>query len=216
MRGNIALFLNHVKNSMNFTNNRTVSLKKMMALAGLFWFFFLIFYLLGALTFHCGEQAFTAFYVWFNGSIFYPILATLLILTLIFHVVIAITRQLSNNVSSGDQYKKPYPKAVPRVVAWSGASIILIFIITHSVQMLSINTVDLYSEIQNIFQRPIMWAIYGLGMIAISAHLHHGLSNVLQTLGISSKQYKSTAFIIVLLIMAGYASIPLGILYAKV
>jgi succinate dehydrogenase / fumarate reductase cytochrome b subunit len=82
--------------------------------------------------------------------------------------------------------------------------------------MLSINTVDLYSEIQNIFQRPIMWAIYGLGMIAISAHLHHGLSNVLQTLGISSKQYKSTAFIIVLLIMAGYASIPLGILYAKV
>jgi len=42
---------------MNFTNNRTVSLKKMMALAGLFWFFFLIFYLLGALTFHCGEQA---------------------------------------------------------------------------------------------------------------------------------------------------------------
>ena len=140
---------------MNFTNNRTVSLKKMMALAGLFWFFFLIFYLLGALTFHCGEQVFTAFYVWFNGSIFYPILATLLILTLTFHVVIATTRQLSNNVSSGDQYKKPYPKAVPRVVAWSGASIILIFIITHSVQMLSINTVDLYSEIQNIFQKRI-------------------------------------------------------------
>ena len=201
---------------MNFTNNRTVSLKKMMAIAGLFWFFFLIFYLLGALTFHSGEQAFTALYVWFNGSIFYPILATLLILTLAFHVFIAITRQLSNNVSSGDQYKKPYPKAIPRIVAWSGASIILIFIITHTVQMLSISTIDLYSEIQNIFQRPIMWAIYGLGMIAISTHLHHGLTNVLQTLGISSKQHKGIALIIVLLIMAGYASIPLGVLYAKV
>ena len=201
---------------MNFTNNRTVSLKKMMAIAGLFWFFFLIFYLLGALTFHSGEEAFTAFYVWFNGSIFYPVLATLLILTITFHVFVAITRQLSNNVSSGDRYKKPYPKAVPRIVAWSGASIILIFIITHTVQMLSINTVDLYSEINNIFQRPIMWAIYGLGMIAISTHLHHGLSNVLQTLGVSSKQHKSIALLIVLLIMAGYASIPLGILYAKV
>ncbi len=201
---------------MNFTNNRTVNLKKMMAIAGLFWFFFLIFYLLGALTFHSGEEVFTAFYVWFNGSIFYPVLATLLILTITFHVFVAITRQLSNNVSSGDRYKKPYPKAVPRIVAWSGASIILIFIITHTVQMLSINTVDLYSEINNIFQRPIMWAIYGLGMIAISTHLHHGLSNVLQTLGVSSKQHKSIALLIVLLIMAGYASIPLGILYAKV
>ena len=201
---------------MNYTNNRTVSLKKMMAMAGLFWFFFLIFYLLGALTFHSGEEAFTAFYVWFNGSIFYPVLATLLIATLGFHLVIAVTRQLSNNISSGDRYKKPYPKAVPRIVAWSGASIILIFIITHTVQMLSINTVDLYSEITNIFQRPVMWAIYGLGMIAISTHLHHGLSNVLQTLGVSSKQHKGIALLIVLLIMAGYASIPLGILYAKV
>ncbi|MDC0910862.1 hypothetical protein OAQ44_02530 [Candidatus Pseudothioglobus singularis] len=201
---------------MNYTNNRTVSLKKMMSMAGLFWFFFLIFYLLGALTFHSGEEAFTAFYVWFNGSIFYPVLATLLIATLAFHVVVAVTRQLSNNISSGDRYKKPYPKAVPRIVAWSGASIILIFIITHTVQMLSINTVDLYSEITNIFQRPVMWAIYGLGMIAISTHLHHGLSNVLQTLGVSSKQHKGIALLIVLLIMAGYASIPLGILYAKV
>ena len=187
-----------------------------MAMAGLFWFFFLIFYLLGALTFHSGEEAFIAFYVWFNGSIFYPVLATLLISTLAFHVVVAVTRQLSNNISSGDRYKKPYPKAVPRIVAWSGASIILIFIITHTVQMLSINTVDLYSEITNIFQRPVMWAIYGLGMIAISTHLHHGLSNVLQTLGVSSKQHKGIALLIVLLIMAGYASIPLGILYAKV
>ena len=201
---------------MNYTNNRTVSLKKMMAMAGLFWFFFLIFYLLGALTFHSGEEAFTAFYVWFNGSIFYPVLAALLIATIAFHVVVAVTRQLSNNISSGDRYKKPYPKAVPRIVAWSGASIILIFIITHTVQMLSINTVDLYSEITNIFQRPVMWAIYGLGMIAISTHLHHGLSNVLQTLGVSSKQHKGIALLIVLLIMAGYASIPLGILYAKV
>ena len=199
---------------MHFNNNRTVSLKKMMAIAGLFWFFFLVFYLLGALTFHLGEQIFTAFYLWFNNSIFYPVLAALLILTLAFHVFIAFSRQLSNNLSSGDKYKKSYPKAVPRIVAWSGASIILVFIITHTVQMLSINTSDLYIEIQNIFQRPIMWMIYGLGMIAISTHLHHGLTNVLQTLGISSKQHKGIALIIVLLLVLGYASIPLGVLYA--
>ena len=186
----------------------------MMAVAGLFWFFFLVFYLLAALTFHSGEQVFTDFYVWFNNSIFYPILASLLIVTLSFHVYVAITRQLSNNVSSGDRYKKPYPKAIPRIVAWSGAAIILIFILTHTFQMFSTNTVDLYSEIQNIFKRPIMWGIYGLGMVAISTHLHHGLTNVLQTLGISSKQHKGVALILVVLMMAGYVSIPLGVLYA--
>jgi succinate dehydrogenase / fumarate reductase cytochrome b subunit len=141
-------------------------------------------------------------------------LLALLALTIVFHVVIAITRQLSNNESFGEGYKKPYPKAVPRVVAWSGASIILIFIVIHSVQMLTIDPVDLYSELQSIFQNPLMWAVYGLGMVAISTHLHHGLTNVLQTLGITSKQCKGWALIIVLVIMVGFVSIPFGILYA--
>ena len=202
-------------NSMNSTRNRTVRLKKMMAMAGLFWFFFLIFYLLGALTFHAGESVFIAFHIWFNTSIFYPILLALLLITIVFHAVTAISRQLSNNESAGDTYKKPYPKAIPRVIAWFGASIIFAFIVIHTVQMLSLDTVDLYSEIQSIFQRPLMWFVYGLGMIAISTHLYHGLTNVLQTLGISSKQHKGLALIIVLVIMAGYASIPIGILYAK-
>ncbi len=201
---------------MNSIKNNTVRHKKLMALAGMFWFFFLILYLLGALTFHAGEPVFTAFYTRFNSSIFSPILLTLLFITIAFHVFTAISRQLSNNISSGDRYKKPYPKAVPRVFAWSGASIILIFIVTHTVQMFSTSTMDLYSEIQLIFNRPIMWAIYGLGMIAISAHLYHGLTNVQQSLGISSKQRKGLVTIVLFIIMAGYASIPLGILYAKI
>jgi succinate dehydrogenase / fumarate reductase cytochrome b subunit len=186
----------------------------MMAIAGLFWFLYLIFHLFSVLTFHSGEAAFSGFYVWLNSSLLYPILLALLALTIVFHVVIAITRQLSNNESFGEGYKKPYPKAVPRVVAWSGASIILIFIVIHSFQMLTIDSVDLYSELHSIFQNPLMWAVYGLGMVAISTHLHHGLTNVLQTLGITSKQCKGLALIIVLAIMVGFVSIPFGILYA--
>jgi len=80
--------------------------------------------------------------------------------------------------------------------------------------MLSVDAVDLYAEVERIFRSPIMWAIYGLGMLAISTHLHHGLTNVLQTLGISSKQRTGLAFVIVALIMAGFISIPIGVLYA--
>ena len=59
-----------------------------------------------------------------------------------------------------------------------------------------------------------MWFIYGLGLLSLSTHLHHALTNVLQTLGISSAQCKSLSILIVVVIMAGFVSIPLGILYA--
>ena len=199
---------------MNSTNSRTILLKKMMAVAGLFWFVYLIFHMLSVLSFHSGEAVFSGFYAWLNSSIFYPILLALLVLTISFHIVIAVSRQLSNNESIGERYKKTNPKAIPRLVAWLGASIMLAFIVIHSVQMLSIETVDLYQEIHSIFNQPLMWFIYGLGLLSLSTHLHHALTNVLQTLGISSAQCKSLSILIVVVIMAGFVSIPLGILYA--
>jgi len=199
---------------MNSTNSRTILLKKMMAVAGLIWFVYLIFHMLSVLSFHSGEAVFSRFYAWLNSSIFYPILLALLVFTISFHIVIAVSRQLSNNESIGERYKKTYPKAIPRLVAWLGASIMIAFIVIHSVQMLSTETVDLYQEIHSIFNQPLMWFIYGLGLLSLSTHLHHALTNVLQTLGISSSQCHSLALFIVVVIMAGFASIPLGILYA--
>ena len=199
---------------MNSTNSRTILLKKMMAVAGLIWFAYLIFHMVSVLSFHSGEEVFSGFYVWLNSSIFYPILLALLVLTISFHVVIAVSRQLSNNESVGERYKKTYPKAIPRLVAWLGALIMLAFIVIHSVQMLSIEVVDLYQEIHSIFNQPLMCFIYGLGLLSLSTHLHHALTNVLQTLGISSSQCHGLALFIVLVIMVGFASIPLGILNA--
>ena len=199
---------------MNSTKSRTILLKKMMAIAGLIWFVYLIFHMLSVLSFHSGEAVFSGFYLWLNSSIFYPILLALLVLTISFHIVIAVSRQLSNNESIGERYKKTYPKAIPRLVAWLGALIMLAFIVIHSVQMLSTETVDLYQEIHSIFNQPLMWLIYGLGLLSLSTHLHHALTNVLQTLGISSSQCHGLALFIVVVIMAGFASIPLGILYA--
>ena len=199
---------------MNSTNSRTILLKKMMAVAGLIWFVYLIFHMLSVLSFHSGEAVFSGFYVWLNSSILYPILLALLVLTIFFHIVIAVSRQLSNNESIGERYKKTYPKAIPRLVAWLGALIMLAFIVIHSVQMLSTETVDLYQEIHSIFNYPLMWFIYGLGLLSLSTHLHHALTNVLQTLGISSSQCHGLALFIVVVIMAGFASIPLSILYA--
>ncbi len=196
---------------MNSTNSRTILLKKLMAIAGLIWFVYLIYHLLSVLTFHSGEVVFNAFYSWLNSSWIYPVLLTLLGSTIVFHIYVAVTRQLDNNKSAGIGYKKSYPKAVPRVVAWSGAALIFLFIVIHSVQMLSVDETNLYQQMVLIFSNPLMWVIYALGMIAISAHLHHSLSNVLQTLGVSSRQHHNLAWLIVIVIMLGFASIPLSI-----
>ena len=198
---------------MRSTNNRTILLKKMMAVAGLIWFTYLIYHLLSVLTFHAGEAVFNAFYTWFNSSWIYPVLLAVLGSTIVFHIYVAVTRQLVNNKSVGTTpYKKSYPKAIPRVIAWSGATLVFLFIVIHSVQMLFIEATNLYQQMQEIFANPLMWVVYGLGMLAISAHLKHSLSNVLQTLGICSCQFHKVAWLIVIIIMVGFASIPLSII----
>jgi succinate dehydrogenase / fumarate reductase cytochrome b subunit len=185
----------------------------MMAVAGLIWFTYLIYHLLSVLTFHAGEAVFNAFYTWFNSSWIYPVLLAVLGSTIVFHIYVAVTRQLVNNKSVGTTpYKKSYPKAIPRVIAWSGATLVFLFIVIHSVQMLSIEATNLYQQMQEIFANPLMWVVYGLGMLAISAHLKHSLSNVLQTLGICSCQFHKVAWLIVIIIMVGFASIPLSII----
>ena len=199
---------------MSSTSNRTILHKKMMAVAGLIWFFYIVFHLFSVSTLHSGEASFNDFFMGLNGSVFYPVLLALLGLTILFHVYIAITRQLNNNSSVGERYKKPYPKAIPRAVAWLGAFVMFGFIIIHSFQMLTTKTVDLYSQLHLIFSHPIMLAIYGFGILALSTHLYHGLTNVLQTLGFSSNKPHNLALVIVVVIGLGFASIPIGILYA--
>lgn len=197
---------------MNFFNNTTTS-KKWMATAGLVWLLYLAFHLLSLLNFHSGKVAFNDFYQWFAQTPIYSFMIVLLIATLSFHVIVAVSRQLKNNVSAGTRYKKTYPKAIPRVVAWGGAGILFAFIIFHFIQMtLLIDKADLYQSIVLMFSNPLMWLIYGLGLLALGAHLHHGLTNVLQTFGLSSKHHHGVAIAIVLVVIGSFISIPVSVI----
>ncbi len=93
-----------------------------MAFAGLVWFVYVIFHMLSLLVFHSGNEVFNQFYDWINHLAVYHLLVLTLIALLVFHVGSAISRQLRNNVSKGQSYKKPYPLAIPRIVAWGGVS----------------------------------------------------------------------------------------------
>jgi succinate dehydrogenase / fumarate reductase cytochrome b subunit len=191
-----------------------ITYKKLMGLAGLVWFAYLLFHLYGLLFFHLGEESFNSYYGWLNNSPIDIIFRLLLLLSLGFHIYVAVYRQLSNNNSLGSKYKKTYPKAIPRSVAWSGALMILFFIVFHYFQMHEIEANGLYKFLVDTMLKPEMLLIYSLGLITITAHLHHGLTNVFQSLGVFSKQYNLIVSLILVVIMAGYTSIPLRILYA--
>ncbi len=197
---------------MNFTSS--VAQKKWMAFAGLTWFSYVIFHMLSLLSFHTSKDVFNNFYTEFNQSPVYYLMVAVLITTLGFHVFTAVSRQLANNQSKGVGYEKTYPQEIPRVVAWGGVSTLLVFIVLHFVQMQWLDKTDLYQQMLNIFTQPIMLVFYALGLLTLSAHLHHALSNVLQTLGVSSKQYHLVVALIVLMIFIGFSSILVSVMYA--
>lgn len=197
---------------MASNKNTTILLKKIMAIAGLIWFIYIIFHLISVLTFYGGEQLYNSFYIWLRSSWIYPVLLILLIMTIVFHIYVAVIRQIKNNKSAGVKYKKNHPAIIPRWIVWSSASLIFVFIIVHSVQMLSVESKDLYATTVSVLSNPMMLVLYGLGIFAIGAHLQHGLANVLNTLGISSVKHSKISYFISIVLIVGYASIILFII----
>ncbi len=181
-----------------------------MALAGLIWFAYVIFHMLSLLVFHQGAESFNDFYQQLNQLSLYYLLLVVLIALLAFHVYTAIVRQLANRKSKGAGYKKPYPHEISRVVAWIGASTLFAFIVIHFVQMKVLIDKQWYEAIIAASSAPFMLAFYVVGLLTLSVHLHHGLSNVLQTLGVTHKPYHYLVIIIVLMIFVGFLSVLVG------
>lgn len=192
----------------------TLFKKKFMAFAGILWFGYILFHISSLQFFFIGKNTFNTFFQLLENSYFYHLLKFSLIFLLFFHIFIAISRQLSNNKKREITYKKPYPKAIPRVLAWTGAIFLLSFIIFHFVQMNFFITENFYQEIIHIFTNPLMILIYIIGIFALSAHIHHALGNILQTLGVSSKPYHVLVILIALFVFVSFIAVLLGAIYA--
>ncbi len=185
-----------------------------MAIVGLAWFVYVIFHLLTLIDFHYDVIGFNHYHAWLNQLSTYQFLIAILLASLILHVYVGMSRQTANNHCRGTPYQKPYPKQIPRWVAWSGASILLAFIIFHFIQMRTLDESNLHQQLVEIFSQPMMTLIYLLGTSALCAHLHHGLSNVLQTLGITAKVFSTSVLLIVGFLFIGFISIPVSV-YVK-
>jgi succinate dehydrogenase / fumarate reductase cytochrome b subunit len=196
--------------------NKDIKQKATMVILGLIWIFYLLFHAISNLSFFAGEGVFNDFYNALENSILWQIVPIILIFSLFYHAIIAIIRQLKNNKAREFDYKKPYPKAIPRVIAWSGALSLLGFIVIHFVQMKLIEGENLHVQITDILSNPIWLIIYIIGTSALIAHLHHGLPNITTSLGVDKEIDKKISrvviFTILLILAVGFFAIPLSLI----
>lgn len=186
--------------------------KRLMAAAGIFWLVYLIIHMLANLNFLTGADNFNGFYIWFNEAVILRwFIIVLLVASILLHVFVAVQRQWDSHCKRTINYKKPYPKGVPRLLAWSGALILLAFIVLHFVQMQLLSSRDFYQEIRSLFADPIMLGIYALGFTALAAHLHHALTNVRQTFGLTHRQQHRFITAFVFILVGGFTAIPLSL-----
>lgn len=181
--------------------------KRSMTLAGTGLTAYLIFHMLTNLSFFAAP-AFEAFYAFYNQPwIRWPLLL-LVVIALLIHVRAAIIIRRKNSQARSIGYKKHDKLHIPAPLVSLSISLLLIFIGVHIIQTLLIDTAAVREAMLAWFDSVWMLLFYLAGLLILAMHLQHSLVNVLQTLGISSRMYKSVIISAVLLLTLGFASVP--------
>ncbi len=184
--------------------------KRTMTLAGSVMTVYLIFHMLTNLSFF-SAPAFEEFYAFYNQAwIRWPVLALVLIVLFI-HVRAAVAIRIKNSQARRVAYKKHDKLHIPGSLVTLSIVLLLLFILVHIGQTLLIDTTQVRAAMLNWFSSGWMLLFYLAGLLILAMHLLHSLVNVLQTLGISSTMYRLSISTGVVVLTAGFASVPLYI-----
>jgi succinate dehydrogenase / fumarate reductase cytochrome b subunit len=184
--------------------------KRTMTLAGSVMTVYLIFHMLTNLSFF-SAPAFEQFYAFYNQAwIRWPVLALVLIVLFI-HVRAAVAIRIKNSQARRVAYKKHDKLHIPAPLVTLSIVLLLLFILVHIGQTLLMDTTQVRAAMLNWFSSGWMLLFYLAGLLILAMHLLHSLVNVLQTLGISSTMYRLSISTGVVVLTAGFASVPLYI-----
>jgi succinate dehydrogenase / fumarate reductase cytochrome b subunit len=104
-------------------------------------------------------------------------------------------RPVKYAVSAGNKTSKWYSRSMAIL-----GTLILLFLVVHLANFWAPNRYeqtfgagekDMYIEMKNLFQNPIIVAIYLMGCFSLAWHLVHGFYSAMQTLGLGTHKYKS-------------------------
>ena len=199
----------------------TVGKKVVMALSGAVIVGFTIGHFLGNLNLYLGPEALNG-YAEFLHSLPALVWATRLVLLFAFGVHIASAYALwsRNRQARGSRYKMHKDLATDyaaRTMYWTGP-ILLLYVVYHLLHftILPAHPGDVYRNVVEGFQNPVISGVYILGNTALGFHIFHGIYSAFQTLGANHPRYnayrRDAAIALAALITIGNLSFPISVL----
>ena len=200
--------------------------KVVMAVTGALMFLFIIGHLLGNLLVFAGAETINAYarFLHFDATLLWIVRSTLIIAILL-HITATVQLALRNKRARPIGYSRKeaiHSSYASRTMYWSGP-IVLAFIILHLLQFTAgyihpeatFIEGDVYHNLVTGFQVWWVSAWYIFAIILLGLHLRHGLWSMFQSVGlarpIQTLALKKVAFVIAVLIVLGYISIPISI-----
>ena len=199
----------------------TVGKKVIMAVSGFILVGFVIGHLLGNLQLYLGPEAINGYAAKLHSM---PPLVWTARLVLLFavgvHIASAFSLWARNTQARGSRYKQRKDLATDyaaRTMYWSGP-ILLAFIVYHLLHftILPAHPGDVYRNVVEGFQVPLIAAFYIVGNIALGFHLFHGVYSAFQSLGANHPRYnnyrRDLAIAICAVVTIGNISFPIAVL----
>ena len=182
------------------TLTSSVALKLGMALTGLVLVGFVCAHLAGNLLLYLGPEVLNAYAQNLHDAPYLLWPARVILLTcLLVHLGCAITLQRRNRKAAGHYVKRNYRTASfsSRTMLLTGV-VVLLFVLYHlahftlritDARFARLGHTDVYQMLVLGFQNPAVVFFYLLAMLFLGLHLQHGLSSLLQTLGLNGHRY---------------------------
>lgn len=199
----------------------TIGKKVIMALSGVIIVGFTIGHFLGNLNLYLGPEAMNGYAEKLQSL---PPLVWGTRLVLLFavaaHIWAAVSLWARNLKARGARYEKRKDLATDyaaRTMYWSGP-ILFLFVVFHLLHftILPAHPGDVYRNVVEGFQIPVIAGVYIAGNVALGFHIFHGIFSAFQTLGASHPRYdtyrRDAAIAISATITIGNLSFPISVL----
>ena len=208
--------------------------KLLVAITGLFLCSFLVIHLIGnfQLLYSDNGEAFNMYAITMTTNPFIKVVSKVLYASIILHAVVALGLVIKNKQARPVGYKK-----VNNQSAWTSrymgvlGTIILVFIAAHmsdfwweyhyeelpmqtyTIDGEDVTVKDLYKEVEEAYENPLLVLFYVVSMGVLAFHLWHGFQSGFQTLGLNHPKYtpfiRTFGVFFAILIPIGFAIIPI-------
>lgn len=204
----------------------TIGKKIVMAVSGVVWIGYLVVHMVGNLLAYRGPSAINGYAGTLKSL---PLLVwgtrVTLVVALVVHVHTAYTLKRLDRLSRPMAYaslKHPASTLAARMMGWGGV-LLLVFLVYHILELTvgvmhpEFSHTDVYGNLTSYLHTGWIGSFYLVAMVALGAHLYHGVWSMFQTVGAVNPRYerprRTLATLVAVVVSVGFASVPLAILF---